>query len=794
MVPRPPLVHHGAMTREPRAAIRFDLHVLDLDRHELRRDGARIALQPKPFALLAYFCAHPGRMIGKDELLAALWPGVIVTENSLTRCVKDLRKALGDEVERPRYIETVPRLGYRFLAQPVAEPLAVAPASDVEVDRVDRHARPPAVRPALWPVALVLPLVAAMLLWRSWSDPARPSPANVVVAPAVVAVLPFTIDAGEGSGEDAALGAGLAEDLLDRLRRDPGLRVLARGTSFAFAGRDRSASDVGRALSVDWVLGGRVRRIGADLALEVRLHEVAGSGEDWSRDYRRAANLWPRLQAEIAADARERMLGQPGPAAAASAAPGSAGFDAHLAYLVGREHLERRRHGWREQALAAFERAIALDADNAPAHAGLAIVLAVRARGTDDPGRDLARAEAAIARALALDPRCASAHAAQGVLDLQRGRDREAEAALGRALALDPGQVWAYSWLSIALARQGRMDESLAQLERAIALDPINPRLLENYGAQLQARGEPDAAQRMYARMLQIPDPPPAAAIRLASLALGRGRLVEALEHAEAIERYADPARPASSLIPSAVVYARLGLCTQAQARLRAARAGPLESAWRPQLELAYRALGRNDELAALVGTSRNGKATLPALRRFLGQAAVLEGRFAAGLEHLTAVESASPTAEPSDTAAIDTTLVHTYAFQGVGKRDEARARLAGYFEAHARNAAQGLTNTPDEHYLHALALHLDGRRDDALAALDRAQALGWNDVYTAWYDRRWRDLREDPGFLQRLGQGCGSVAIERRKLAAQRSLVLPDPACPPPIDEPPCPVATTAG
>ena len=770
-------------------AIQFDDHVLDIRRHELRRGTTKVALQPKTFALLAYLSAHPSRLIGKEELLRELWPGVIVTEHSLTRCIKDLRKALGDEVERPRYIETVPRLGYRFLIEPVP----VTPDLGASTERVEaepgRESSPVAASVPTRAFILLGGLISlvAVALWLSLSPSALAPAASPVALPPVLAVLPFAIQADAVAEQSDVLGRGLAEDVLNRLRLDPALRVLARGSTFEFAGDKRSATEIGKVLAADWVLRGQMAQIGPELSVDVELHEVGGEGAQWSRRYRGDANQWLKLQAEIVADTRAQLLRLPIRTPVTVVTPASPGFDAHMAYMAGREYLERRRHRWREQSLASFERALALDANNAPALAGLATILALSARGLDDPAPVIARAEAAIARALALDPNSADAYAAQGLIALQRGRHEDAEAALGQALSLDPGLVAAYSWLSIVLTEQGRNAESLAVFDRALALDPLNPRVLENYAVQLWVRGDLDGAQRVFASMLQVPNPPPAAAIRLRSLALSRGRLIEALEQAEAVERFADPGHPGSSLIPSALIYARLGMCTQAQARLKAARAGEIEAGWRPHQELAYRALGRYDALETLVEPVVARRTDLPAVGLFLGRSAVLDGRFALGVERLQAAKVSTLTSEPSNTDAIDTTLAWIFGLGQMGRRDEARAALSGFFERRSRAAAQGLTNTPDEHYFNAMALALDHRPKAALAALDRAQAQGWNDVYSAWYDPRWRSLRAHPEFLQRMGMACTSVTAERRKLVAQRSLIVPDPTCPPPTHAPQC-------
>lgn len=243
------------------AVLEFGEFALDSSNYLLRGPADRVQrLQPKTFDLLHHLLRNPGRVLDKDELLPAVWPGVIVTEHSLTRCIKEIRKALGDEAQNPRYIETVARRGYRFgVAVRVA---AGQPAPDPDIEPALPGPLPAKQdgqlagwkgwaswqRPPMW--ALITAMVALLVLLVA-IHLTRTNPSGSLQDHAGIAVLRFDHDAEDESAR--VLAEGLSEDLIDLLAQVPGMQVAASRSSLAFAG-GADPRQVGRALGVRWVL------------------------------------------------------------------------------------------------------------------------------------------------------------------------------------------------------------------------------------------------------------------------------------------------------------------------------------------------------------------------------------------------------------------------------------------------------------------------------------------------------------------------------------------------------------
>ena len=271
----------------PRTARRLALGevIVDLDTEQVADTaGAPRVLRPQAFAVLRHLVEHPGRLVTKDELIAAVWPDVAVTDDSLVQCIGEIRRALGDEGRA--IVETVPRRGYRLAVRPSA----VAPAA-----------------PRRWGRPLVLAtLVFAVLgvgTWqmRSAGDDAARTPA--------VAVLPFVaMDATTGD----YLGPGVAEDVISMLARSPDVLVVARGSSFAYGGEPRDIREIGAALGVGYVLEGSVRREGDRLRIVAQLEDAASGRHVWAERFDRAgADPWS-LADEVSEKVLAALVGELG--------------------------------------------------------------------------------------------------------------------------------------------------------------------------------------------------------------------------------------------------------------------------------------------------------------------------------------------------------------------------------------------------------------------------------------------------------------------------------------------------
>ncbi len=417
------------------ATVRVGAFELDLRSRDLRSSGARIRLQEQPFAILRMLASHPGEVVSREDLCRALWPeGTFVDfEHSLNAAVKRLRSALGDDAAEPRYVETVPRVGYRL----------VAPVSD---------GNGPGTREA--------------------PAPSRDHAARL-------AVLPFA-----NLSEDPAqqyFSDGLTDEMIAQLGRLCGTRigVLARWSSMRFRDGATSVREIGAALRADYLLEGSVRRDGDRVRIVARLVETAGETHLWAEAYDRSLADCLSVQADVARRIADSLVVElmPKPEVAGERSPRihPARAGAYQAYLKGRYHWNRPGDEGLAESVVFFDEAIGLDPGFAPAHASRARAMVARAEYYSETAVDALTAALASARtAIALDPAEWRAHVAMG--DVARLRDWDwdtAEACYHRATDINPNSESAHRAAGVLLAVTGRFGEAIRAVDRAVELDPL---------------------------------------------------------------------------------------------------------------------------------------------------------------------------------------------------------------------------------------------------------------------------------------------------------------------------------
>ena len=412
---------------------RFGPFVLDVADRSLKRDGAPIPLTPKTFDLLVALVDNAGRLVLKDSLLRTVWPDVAVEEGNLTKGVFSLRQIL-EEAGGPRYIETVPKRGYRF----------VGPIDSTEDE--------------LTPV-------------RS------PEQATAASAENSIAVMPFSDMS--AARDQEFFCEGMSEEIINALGRVPELRVASYTSSLRFKGKVTDPQTIGRELTVTWLLEGSVRRSGDMVRIAVQLVRAADGFSAWSGRFDRRLDDIFSVQDDIAGMIAQTLTQRVARTAAPLVTSKTTKNEAYSLYLEGR-YLWNKRPGdvvW--QALDRFERAIAIDPDFAPAHAALASVygtLGAWEFGVLPPAEALAKAKAAAKRALDLDPQLAAGHTAVAYATLHFDWDAEGACRqFDQAIALNPAWVDAHHWHSHALCAAGRFSESLSACRQIVELDPLNP-------------------------------------------------------------------------------------------------------------------------------------------------------------------------------------------------------------------------------------------------------------------------------------------------------------------------------
>jgi TolB-like protein/Tfp pilus assembly protein PilF len=411
---------------------RFGPFVLDVGDRSLKRNGAAIPLTPKTFDLLVTLVENVGRLVEKDSLLRTVWPDVAVEEGNLTKGVFSLRQILEEE-GGPRYIETVPKRGYRFVA-----PITSSTES-------------PAIRP---------------------SDAAAAEPSENAIA-----VMPFSDMSAARDHEFFC--EGMSEEIINALGRVPDLRVASYTSSLRFKGTVTDTQTIGRELLVTWLLEGSVRKSGDMVRIAVQLVRAADGFSAWSGRFDRKLDDIFSVQDDIAGMIAQTLTQRVAKTATPLVTSKTSKNEAYSLYLEGR-YLWNKRPGdvvW--QALDRFERAIAVDADFAPAHAALAGVygtLGAWEFGVLPPAEALAKAKAAAKRALELDPQLAAGHTAVAYTTLHFDWDADrACRQFDQAIALNPAWVDAHHWHSHALCAAARFSESLAACRQIVELDPLNP-------------------------------------------------------------------------------------------------------------------------------------------------------------------------------------------------------------------------------------------------------------------------------------------------------------------------------
>jgi len=430
-----------AAPRGGREVFRFGLFELELHAGELRRGGVLVHLSDQPFRLLSLLASRAGEIVGRDEIRERLWgPEVHVEfDQGINTLVREVRRALHDDAASPRFIATVPRRGYRFVApvERIAPATGVAASRPVATEGADDEPPPDAGnsrgrRPRLVGLLSILAAVAVCVatpVAREVSRPPRDS------TPIPLAVLPFESLAAEGDRD--RFGAGLSEELIARLgRRFRGrLQVIAPTT---VPTRGYPATDprtLGRDLGAEYLLTGTIRSNGRQLRVSARLVETDDGTVRWAAVYQREPTAVLDVQRRLATSIAEALAVQILPPPAWSPR-GAASAEAFAAYLRGQSLLKRARELGRggERALPAFEHAVELDPGFAAAWIGLA-------RATLWNGRSARRSRARryLSRGLALDDELAEGHLLRGELALFDERDfDQALRSYRRALEIDP--------------------------------------------------------------------------------------------------------------------------------------------------------------------------------------------------------------------------------------------------------------------------------------------------------------------------------------------------------------------
>jgi TolB-like protein/DNA-binding winged helix-turn-helix (wHTH) protein/Flp pilus assembly protein TadD len=574
--------------------LRFGVFELDAHTGELRRSGHRVALQPQPLEILRALIERPGEVVTREELHRRLWSnGAYVDfDRSLNKAIVKLRDALGDDADSPRYIETLPRHGYRFIPLPqVQDHLdAAVPAQGALTAAMPQPEGP--ASPLLSPVSRVQS-VSAFHGWRwaalgftllalagwlinSWfrmEAPSHPAPpANLAPAGAVafappphsIAVLPF-VNIGDDK-EQAYFSEGLTEELLNSLSRIKELQVAARTSSFSFQGEHPDIATVARKLNVASVLEGSVRRSGHTVRVTAQLNNAVTGFHIWSQTYDRDLGDVLPLQTEIATAVagalKVKLLSDVAERIEVGGTRNGAAYDAYL--RAASAYWQQRSVSDLEKSIADYKEAVRLDSNFALAYAGWSIALGADARiyAHGAAKRDLTRRQRLPAlKAVALAPDLAEGHLALAYVHLRSSDFQRASQEFERAMALAPGNARVLRDYGLFAVWMGHTDAGIAAARRAVALDPVNVNSHGGLGETLRYARRYDEAMVAYQDALLL-EPKGLVAPELAYVYYAIGSFEKMRSVCE------DSKEDYSQNICLALAYRRLGRHADAEAAL----------------------------------------------------------------------------------------------------------------------------------------------------------------------------------------------------------------------------------
>ncbi|MEH6610783.1 MAG: winged helix-turn-helix domain-containing protein [Halioglobus sp.] len=473
----------------------FGEFVLDVDRGALLLTGADVPLRPKSFEVLNYLVRHAGLLISKEELLSAIWPHVVVTEDSLTHCLMDIRRVLDDDAHE--IVRTVRGRGYLFDL-----PVAVH-ERDEGLSIVSRN---PAWSVRLLAIAAVLMVVLASAVWladdRNGRAAVPTAGAQRVAAPTSIAVLPF-VDMSE-HGDQAYFADGISEEVLNLLAQAPDLLVIARTSSFSFRGQNLDIASIAQQLNVAHVLEGSVRRDGEQIRVTAQLVKASDSTHLWSQTYDHALPESIAVQQEIAAEVAKvlkvKLLG-----GAAVATTRSTDAAAYEHFLKGKFFYSRRGQGDNKRAFAHFERAIAIDPGLADAWVGLAGSLGLQIFEQEIPWREgLARKRAALEQALLLDPNNAEAHIRMSYVAKKYLEEDRAREHADLAWRYGQNSALVLSIFAGIASSEAELDQAVALQRRAAALDPLGFANRANLATYLYFAGRLDESREQFINAIAL--------------------------------------------------------------------------------------------------------------------------------------------------------------------------------------------------------------------------------------------------------------------------------------------------
>src|SRR5687768_9182365 len=509
----------GFMAQPDSLSYEFGRFRLKTAERILLREGELVPLTPKVFDILITLVENRGQVVAKDDLMKRVWPDTFVEEGNLTQNISLLRKALGETPGGVQFIETVPRRGYRFVAE-TSEPSNHVPKVLVEKPALEVPAVVVAAptrnrrTPALLAAGLVIVSIIGVMYFTSKAGSTSPISS--------IAVLPF-VD--ESADPDASyINDKIAESLINSLSKLPQLRVVPRSVVAGYKGKEMDPRKIGEELNVRAVVTGRLRRHGDVISIQADLIDLQNVAQIWGQHYDHRVSDALLVQDDISRDIFENLRLKLN-------VEEKKQLEAYGLYLKGRNAWNKRTGDALLQAIEFFNKAIEIDPNYGAAYAGLADcynMLVVY--GRLQPKEGFPKAKEAAAKALEIDESSAEAHSSMAFIKFRWDWDRSAtEREFQTAIKLKPAYAPAHQWYSSYLVAVERFDEAIAEAKRTEELEPLSFVASSHLGWIYYLSGRNDEAIEQCRKILEV-DPSSFPARRYLGLAYeAKGMYPEAI-------------------------------------------------------------------------------------------------------------------------------------------------------------------------------------------------------------------------------------------------------------------------
>jgi len=584
--------------------LQFGPFKLDLQACELRKGDTLLHLAPQPCKVLALLASRPQKVFTRQEIQREIWGGdtFVDFEQGLNVAIRQIRVALCDDAETPRYIETLTRRGYRFIGR-IDEHRAVTEGATITVPAESATLSAPAVlrplsyrRPLTVVVGFAFAAVSVVFLWRI--ERGRVGAGDIRPTIRSIAVLPLANLSGDPEQEYFA--DGMTDELITNLAKISALRVISRTSVMRYRNVQKPVGEIGKELSADALIEGTVVRAGNSVRITVQLIQASTDRHLWAEEYHGDLQDVLTLQAEVAKAITNEVQVKLTSQEARRAGAHAVNPQAYELYLKGRYEWEKRSKPGFAMSLAFFQRAIDLDPNYAPAYAGMAEAYGLLGNNGFVPSNEVyPKAKAAALKALELDPNLADAHTSlAAIINDYEWNWPAAKKEYTRAIELNSNDATVHHWYAMTLAWQGRLQEAIGEIEKARQLDPLSTRINTNVAQIFFWAHDYDCALLQCQKALELEPSVEKTHRILGTIYLQKGAYQSAIsEFQEAVDLAPGDTRP---LLQLAYGYAVTGQKEKALSIVRRLEKSSQQAyVSRTSVATVYLALGEKDEALA---------------------------------------------------------------------------------------------------------------------------------------------------------------------------------------------------